>query len=324
MTPVAKGVSAHVTPVAKEVSVTKSPTKRTSGKTMSAKAASAQPLNLVEAVETKVEESKEEVGDDKDMESLEEEPNMATVDDDRESAKKDGDTAQVEERAVDDVGESAKEEQTIVETEISDIKNVGDTEEERPVNVEVEETLKTEACSIVEEAQDGKEVWKEESRVNGNKEPREAANTDADVNVELHKEDTEPVNEFDDVERMNNGGKVDLGEHGDEKPQENPDEERQALEDECRELTNMAKERKIKKEREIFVGGLDRDAVEEDVRKVFEKIGEIIEIRLHRNSSTNKNKGYAFVEYAKKEHAKRALLEMKNPVVCIIIIYIVY
>lgn len=317
-----------MTPVAKAVSVTNSPTKRTSGKTMSAKFASAQPLNLVEAVETKVEESKEEVGDDKNMESMEEEPNMATVDNDGESAKKDGDTAEDEEPAVDDVGESAKEEQTIVETEISNSKNVGDTEEERPVNVEVEETLKTEACSVVEEGQDGKEVQKEESRVNGNKEPHEAANTDADVNVELHKEDTEPVNEFDDVERMNDGGKVDPGEHGDEKRQEgdteNPDEENQALEDECRELTNMAKERKIKKEREIFVGGLDRDAVEEDVRKVFEKIGEIVEIRLHRNSSTNKNKGYAFVEYAKKEHAKRALLEMKNPVVCIIIVFVVY
>ena len=78
----------------------------------------------------------------------------------------------------------------------------------------------------------------------------------------------------------------------------------------------IANQRKIKKEHEIFVGGLDRDATEEDLRKVFQRIGEIVEVRLHKNSSTNKNKGYAFVKFANKENAKNALSEMKNPVVC--------
>jgi RNA recognition motif-containing protein len=89
------------------------------------------------------------------------------------------------------------------------------------------------------------------------------------------------------------------------------------MEEERRELTAVAKERKIKKEYEIFVGGLDRDATEEDLRKVFEKIGEVVEVRLHKNLSTNRNKGYAFVKFANKGHVKRALSEMKNPVVCI-------
>ncbi|KAI9109630.1 hypothetical protein K1719_019260 [Acacia pycnantha] len=97
---------------------------------------------------------------------------------------------------------------------------------------------------------------------------------------------------------------------------EEPLEEAETLDEEHKELSTMAKERKIKKENEIFVGGLDRDATEEDLKKVFEKIGEIVEVRLHKNSSTNKNKGYAFVKFSCKEHAKKALSEMKNPVIC--------
>ncbi|PPR99331.1 hypothetical protein GOBAR_AA21340 [Gossypium barbadense] len=116
------------------------------------------------------------------------------------------------------------------------------------------------------------------------------------------------------------GDRVDFGDHDDEvladDDVDDPIEETEALEEECKELTAIAKEHKIKKECEIFVGGLDRDAVEEDLRQVFEKIGEVVEVRLHKNPITNKNKGYAFVKFSNKEHAKRALLEMKNPVIC--------
>ena len=114
--------------------------------------------------------------------------------------------------------------------------------------------------------------------------------------------------------------KLDLGEHGgevliEEDPEE-PPEETEAQEEEHMELEAITKQRKINKEHEIFVGGLDRDATEEDLRKVFQRIGEVVEVRLHKNSSTNKNKGYAFVKFASKEQAKKALSEMKNPVVC--------
>ncbi|XP_028774551.1 nucleolin-like isoform X2 [Neltuma alba] len=95
-----------------------------------------------------------------------------------------------------------------------------------------------------------------------------------------------------------------------------PLEEAETLDEERKELSTMAKERKIKKENEIFVGGLDRDATEEDLKKVFEKIGEIVEVRLHKDSSTNKNKGYAFVKFSCKEHAKKALSEIKSPIIC--------
>ena len=70
-----------------------------------------------------------------------------------------------------------------------------------------------------------------------------------------------------------------------------------------------ASERHLRRKTEIFIGGLDRDAREEDIRKVFGKIGKVLEIRLMKNSQTGKNKGYAFLRYASPADAKRAITE---------------
>lgn len=86
-------------------------------------------------------------------------------------------------------------------------------------------------------------------------------------------------------------------------------------EEERAELNAAAKERKLRKELEIFVGGLDRDVTEEDLKRVFKYAGEVVDVRLHKDPSTNKNKGYAFVRFSAKEQANRALSEMKNPVI---------
>lgn len=90
---------------------------------------------------------------------------------------------------------------------------------------------------------------------------------------------------------------------------------RAAEEDERKVMSDMAKNRQRKKELEIFVGGLDREAVEEDIRKVFAQVGDVVEVRLHKDFSTNKNKGFAFVRFANKEQVARALAEMKNPMI---------
>ncbi|KAL8231056.1 hypothetical protein R6Q57_000834 [Mikania cordata] len=82
------------------------------------------------------------------------------------------------------------------------------------------------------------------------------------------------------------------------------------------EFTEAAEERKRRKEFEVFVGGLSRDAIEEDVKKVFQNAGEVVEVRMHKELLTNKNKGYAFVRFATKEQVACALAEMKNPVIC--------
>ncbi|XP_076886265.1 uncharacterized protein LOC143536067 [Bidens hawaiensis] len=81
------------------------------------------------------------------------------------------------------------------------------------------------------------------------------------------------------------------------------------------EFTEAAEERKRRKELEVFVGGLDRDATKEEVKKVFQYAGEFVEVRMHKDLPTNKNRGYAFVRYANKEQVARALAEMKNPVI---------
>ncbi|XP_017981048.1 PREDICTED: nucleolin [Theobroma cacao] len=166
-------------------------------------------------------------------------------------------------------------------------------------------------------------VMKEESQQVSGKEPKILdLNEEGSSKDELHREcvqmEQDRYGGIDELEEY--ADRVDFGDHDDEDladdDVEEPIEETEALEQERKELTAIAKERKIKKEHEIFVGGLDRDAVEEDLRQVFEKIGEVVEVRLHRNPTTNKNKGYAFVKFANKEHAKLALLEMKNPVIC--------
>ncbi|KNA12001.1 hypothetical protein SOVF_129830 isoform A [Spinacia oleracea] len=101
----------------------------------------------------------------------------------------------------------------------------------------------------------------------------------------------------------------------DEEP-ETGDEMKVSSEGEHTELfAAAAKERKVKKELEIFVGGLDREVVDDDVKKTFEKVGDVVEVRLLKDPSTNKNRGFAFVRFATKDQAKRALTEMKNPVI---------
>ncbi|CAI0548365.1 unnamed protein product [Linum tenue] len=75
------------------------------------------------------------------------------------------------------------------------------------------------------------------------------------------------------------------------------------------------KERRKRKEFEVFVGGLDKDATESDLRKVFGRVGEITEVRLMMNPQTKKNKGFAFLRFSSVEQAKRAVNELKNPVI---------
>ncbi|KAL5226183.1 hypothetical protein ABZP36_012822 [Zizania latifolia] len=63
---------------------------------------------------------------------------------------------------------------------------------------------------------------------------------------------------------------------------------------------------------EIFVGGLPKDCVDEDITVVFSQCGEIESIRIIRNPETKKCKGIAFVRYADAGAAKKALVEFKD------------
>lgn len=107
---------------------------------------------------------------------------------------------------------------------------------------------------------------------------------------------------------------------------EEDDREHVALADhsEDAEHHDVVNERRKRKEFEVFVGGLDKDATEEDLKKVFSEVGEVVEVRLMMNPQTKKNKGFAFLRFATVEQAKRACSELKNPVVLFYFIFQFY
>ncbi|KAK3028701.1 hypothetical protein RJ639_038954 [Escallonia herrerae] len=77
-----------------------------------------------------------------------------------------------------------------------------------------------------------------------------------------------------------------------------------------------ALERRRRRKTEIFIGGLDKDTKEADIRKVFEEVGEIFEVRLLVNAKTGKNKGFAFVRYSSAADAKKALTKYHTVEIC--------
>ncbi|KVH97329.1 Nucleotide-binding, alpha-beta plait [Cynara cardunculus var. scolymus] len=63
---------------------------------------------------------------------------------------------------------------------------------------------------------------------------------------------------------------------------------------------------------EIFIGGLPRDVVEEDLSDLCESFGDVVEVRLVKNRDTNENKGFAFVAFRTKDVAQKAIEELHN------------
>ncbi|KAF7130208.1 hypothetical protein RHSIM_Rhsim10G0213500 [Rhododendron simsii] len=232
-------------------------------------------------------------------------------------------TKKMEAQTVMIVKDPPQEEEEVIDVEQRLVLNVEEsTRQEDPVALDVGEVSKSQEPGIPREEEEVKEEIREETRIiedDVGSEP-EAVNMEEDMN-ELRGEDTQCEDDVHGNERVEEGRDQEvLEEFGEEElaaddiPEQG--EEAEALEEENMELTAAAKERKMRKELEIFVGGLDRGSVEEDVKKAFENIGDVVEVRLHRNTSTDKNKGYAFVKFATKEQASRALSEMKNPLIC--------
>ncbi|XP_021721258.1 heterogeneous nuclear ribonucleoprotein R-like [Chenopodium quinoa] len=75
-----------------------------------------------------------------------------------------------------------------------------------------------------------------------------------------------------------------------------------------------AMERKKRRKTEIFIGRLDKDVKEDDIRKVFAEVGEIVDLRLILNSKTGKK--FAFLRYASAEEARRALDKFAKVEIC--------
>jgi hypothetical protein len=71
-------------------------------------------------------------------------------------------------------------------------------------------------------------------------------------------------------------------------------------------------ERQRRRMTEVFVGGLNRDATEEDVRAALSVAGEITEVRMIMDATTKKNKGYCFVRYCESAQARKAIAKFSK------------
>ncbi|MCO5593622.1 hypothetical protein L7F22_047637 [Adiantum nelumboides] len=150
---------------------------------------------------------------------------------------------------------------------------------------EAEETvhklINAEASKAGEEVFAEKEVGDQEMQ----EESAEDQIEEADVKEDAEEEDDEEEDEEDDDEDDDEGD----NELVDQRP---------------------ATERQKRKKLEVFVGGLDKDATMEDVKRHFEVVGEVLEVRLMTHPESGRNKGYAFVRFATPEQAIRAATEL--------------
>ncbi|XP_010918318.1 uncharacterized protein [Elaeis guineensis] len=181
---------------------------------------------------------------------------------------------------------------------------------------DAEEPLKVPGVSAeAKEPDDGdNQMDVEEVEVEAVESEVEGADEEGDVGAG-EDEDADGLNDAD------NSESYDDGEDNEEVEEEDPSLYMQADNEEIEEeeeedpslyMQATMTERKKQKEFEIFIGGLNKEAVEEDLIQVFGVFGEIQSVRIVRNPSTQKSKGFAFIRYASVEHAKKALAELKD------------
>jgi RNA recognition motif-containing protein len=60
---------------------------------------------------------------------------------------------------------------------------------------------------------------------------------------------------------------------------------------------------------EIYVGNLSPDVSKDDLIEIFDKFGEVKEVRLIKDKSRGKFKGFAFIEMPSEEQAQKAIEE---------------
>jgi RNA recognition motif-containing protein len=57
----------------------------------------------------------------------------------------------------------------------------------------------------------------------------------------------------------------------------------------------------------IYVGNLNQETTEPQIRESFEKFGEVTSLNLITDKESGKPKGFAFVEMSSNEHAEKAI-----------------
>ena len=63
---------------------------------------------------------------------------------------------------------------------------------------------------------------------------------------------------------------------------------------------------------DIYVGNLSSDTTRDELIKIFEKFGQVIEVRLITNKFGVKSKKYAFIEMPSEDEAQKAIEEMNE------------
>ncbi|KAK1304411.1 hypothetical protein QJS10_CPB11g00231 [Acorus calamus] len=208
------------------------------------------------------------------------------------------------ETVVEEVKQSKLEDNGILPTE--DKKDVKEAyvEEDSGEHLELEEN----EPEYEPDYDDDKDIVHEDVQEEGAEAVEEVEEDDLGEEEVVEEEEVEEEGDMVDDE-LEDGGEDIEGEEDDE----HMHEEHEAGEEE--EHHQVVKEHRKRKEFEVFVGGLDKDATEDDLRKVFSEVGEVTEVRLMMNPQTKKNKGFAFLRFATVEQAKRAVSQLKSPVV---------
>ncbi|KAL9270137.1 Heterogeneous nuclear ribonucleoprotein Q-like protein [Drosera capensis] len=212
-----------------------------------------------------------------------------------------------DEHVVEEVEKSAAEEEPLKEEPMEEEPVEEDPDEEEPIEEDTLEEVEhgvEQSNEPLDEVEPGME--KEGMDVESTEKPETetgAMNKDEEPEEMVeYGEDEEAFVEPGDEEFQDDDG-LDTG------------DDTKASEVEHMELNAAEEEHKVRKEVEVFVGGLDHEVEEEDLRKAFEKVGDVVEVRLLKDPVTGKNRGFAFVRFATKEQANRALAEMMNPVI---------
>ncbi|CAL9137773.1 unnamed protein product [Musa acuminata var. zebrina] len=214
---------------------------------------------------------------------------------------------------------------TTQEVSIGDAIATREVEDEAMAMQEMKSEEKAEGAAIVEkigeefsaEVNGGGEIASEKGgdstvlpseSVEAPKDADDSANeTDVDEGTEQEVKNEAEVSDGNDDEGVEESNDGDGNRTDDNADNEENDEDAAALY-----MQAQMEVRKKHKKFGVFVGGLDKSAVEKDLIEVFGVFGEIKSVRIVRNPVTQKSKGYAFIHYANIDHAKKALTELKD------------
>ncbi|KAK9144746.1 hypothetical protein Sjap_004649 [Stephania japonica] len=244
----------------------------------------------------------------------------------------------------------AVEENVKVEVKVEEVKVAETVVEEQPVvrAPKIEPKTEENGSGPVKDEDDVKEAFEEDDKgerleLEDNEveyEPEEETGLDYDEkgmeheDVQEEEEVIEEGPEGDMVEEEEEEmGEEEMEEVGDEiegeEDEENDEEEHAELADgEDEEHHDVVKERRKRKEFEVFVGGLDKDATEDDLKKVFSAVGEVAELKdklkhygidnfedltlVEDSNNEGLNRGFAFLEFASRSDAMDAYKRLQK------------